>query len=435
MIPFLLACLKYYQTHSYMQETEEIITQLKREARVDQFNNNNMPEYAKDFLFIDEFDRIGGYRAESINVPEIKEEMLYDLNPQNQYYEEIAEILPKDLDNIKEKFVPIILQKMNEEKRTDYLSPEEQKNAPKRPSNRHISQTVKYWCAIGLSLLKNGDSNTSLLLPLASFYLMRELEFFYGNCSDIFFKTAVSNRDGKQACMAILVWASHPHFESKELSRKVAFDILEFVKLDCSFKRYIDYHKYTADQSFEELSYKMPAIYKNVFDSSQYKKMNNLFIDKALYYASEPYYSIKSQYKKYIEDIELFRRNHFGYDNSFNVMSNYLFRQEQTLIDRVFIYSGNMDYPQNERRNIETYLGYMEFAAVALLINSYYCYNQKLPKSIGELEEWCGKKLPTNREDNTPFEIDSVGEHTLTFKEIGKYYYSKGKQLYFNFSK
>jgi hypothetical protein len=80
----------------------------------------------------------------------------------------------------------------------------------------------------------------------------------------------------------------------------------------------------------------------------------------------------------------------------------------------------------------------MEFAAIALLINSYYCHKNRLPKTIEELEEWSGKELPTNRVDGTPYVIDTNGKHTLSFKNIKQsysYYSKKQPQLNFDFSK
>ena len=68
-----------------------------------------------------------------------------------------------------DKSVNIIHQinKMKEEKRTDYPSPEETRNTPLRPSNRMLTRTVDYWVGLSLELLNKGDYNTSLLIPIS----------------------------------------------------------------------------------------------------------------------------------------------------------------------------------------------------------------------------------------------------------------------------
>ena len=74
----------------------------------------------------------------------------------------------------------------------------------------------------------------------------------------------------------------------------------------------------------------------------------------------------------------------------------------------------------------------MEFSAIALLINSYYCKNNRLPSSIEELEKWSGTKLPINRFENKPFVIDLKSKATLTFKMLVKPNQYKSDSFYFN---
>ena len=434
LIPLSYVIYEYTLTESYLKECDDIVLNLRREVAV-RWDNNNFPEFAKDFLFLDDFDRkSSSYNSSTIKMPEYKEEMLYDSKLQEQYSKDISEIVPKDFSAIKQKFAPGILKKMKEEKKDDYLSPEESKTALLRPTNRLLSRTVEYWCACSFQLNKNGDYNTSLLLPLGAFYLIREAELFYGNCSH--FEYIVTTQSNKMASLAILAWASQPHFESKELSKKVALDILDLVKHDCSITRYIEFYKYFVDSAFGRLSFINSLIGKDFHESSHYKDRVNYLINKPLDFEKEPYYEIKDEYERYSKEAKSYASD-FTNDSSYNPLPDYLFNREKIIIHSVFAESYFHESLINERRHVEEYLSYMEFSAVALLINSYYCYNKRLPKTIEDLEEWCGKKLPTNRIDNTPYDIDTKGEHTLTYKNVKKAYYSyeKRKPLYFDFQR
>lgn len=46
---------KYSVTEFYLKRSDDIITELRRETSV-KFDNNNIPKYAKDFIFADDFD-------------------------------------------------------------------------------------------------------------------------------------------------------------------------------------------------------------------------------------------------------------------------------------------------------------------------------------------------------------------------------------------
>ena len=175
---------------------------------------------------------------------------------------------------------------------------------------------------------------------------------------------------------------------------------------------------------------------KNVYDSSLYKKLFDLLINKALDLESKPFYEADKEYGVYNYEIKDYTYDRIGYDSSYNPLPDFLFNRENLLIQNAFSVSYKGQDLHKERENVEEYLGYMEFAAIALLINSYYCYNNKLPETIEKLEEWCNTKLPTKRKDNSPYVIDTEGEHTLTFKENKYSYYSYySKPLYFNFAK
>ncbi|MBQ2593257.1 MAG: hypothetical protein II567_08260, partial [Candidatus Riflebacteria bacterium] len=66
--------------------------------------------------------------------------------------------------------------------------------------------------------------------------------------------------------------------------------------------------------------------------------------------------------------------------------------------------------------------------AIALAINSFVCEKKKYPKSMDELSEWFGSKLPNNRITNEPYELDFKGTHVLSNNSISNY------EFFFDFS-
>ena len=66
--------------------------------------------------------------------------------------------------------------------------------------------------------------------------------------------------------------------------------------------------------------------------------------------------------------------------------------------------------------------------AIGLAINSFVCEKKKYPKSMDELSEWFGSKLPNNRITNEPYELDFKGQHVIQNNS------AIDKDIYFDFS-
>ena len=231
---------RYLLTESRIRKCQEINIDLKRKTRTE-FEEKNYPSFAKDFAFNGDFQYL----------PEIKDHAIFDLQEKENYFKNLSKITPDNLDDFKVKLVPEILKLMEDKKTDEYPSTEESFKNPYRPSNRSIDATIDYWCGISYLFEKKGDFITSLLIKHGALYLIRELELNYGNCNDLWFKFKVTCQSNKLASLAIIEWASKPHPECKELSKKVALDILEIVKLDCNLTRYVEYSKYLAEQVFD----------------------------------------------------------------------------------------------------------------------------------------------------------------------------------------
>ena len=163
--------------------------------------------------------------------------------------------------------------------------------------------------------------------------------------------------------------------------------------------------------------------------------MYELFINKPLYFESKTrsFYEIKNDYENYKNHLYSYVYDFNRPDHLLRPLPNYIYNPERTIILYIFTFTYPKENLFGERKYVEEYLGYMEFAAIALLINSYYCEKNKLPKSIEQLEDWLNIKLPHNRIDDSEYEINTKGEHLLTFKHLMKT--KNSKQLYFDFSK
>ena len=72
----------------------------------------------------------------------------------------------------------------------------------------------------------------------------------------------------------------------------------------------------------------------------------------------------------------------------------------------------------------------MEFSAIALAINAFYCERSRLPSSIGELGNWLNRDLPNNRLTNQPYKLNLDGEFLLTNEAVSeedRYYFKLTK--------
>ena len=138
-------------------------------------------------------------------------------------------------------------------------------------------------------------------------------------------------------------------------------------------------------------------------------------------FLSKPIYEIKNELKKYSEQHDKLLNT----DTSEYVFC-YLLSPEWGLV-KLWGGLGTHDFAK-AKESCEASLAKMEMTAIALAINSFVCEKKEYPKSMDELSEWFGSKLPNNRITNEPYELDFKGAHVLSNNSI------KDKEFYFDFS-
>ena len=413
IIAFL--AINFIRTFNLLRNFNDNTKDMKGQLNA-RFNDNNFPEFSKKFLWVKKDDTITTF----------SENTLYDTEYNKKIIEETEKYLPENLKEYQTELAPSILELMKKEKTKKYPTAEETEKYPESPKHKSVRQTVRFWANLSLVFGEKGDYKTSLLIAHGIFYLTREILSSYCDSGNMMHKM-LSVSYLKLASKSILVWASHPHPECAELSKTVAKDILKFVETDYPLSRNIEYIKYSIDTILKYLSQKTSLVGSNVFNKSYYKEVIDLFVNEPLKLESKSYYEVKDEYAKFSKKVED-AINTGKYDK---VFPNYFINPEKAIV----YYLARMFWFKHisTKTTIEDSLAYMEFAAVALLINSYYCQNGNLPQSMEELEKWFGQKLPVSRLDNKPYVIDTNGKHLLTFKHMSNNF--SENQLYFDFFK
>ncbi len=405
--------LKYYKTKTFIEKLPKIIDHIDNRIKKNGLYNFNLPDYFKDFTYEGNSDEINKIYYSSIS-SYFDEDLIKFINNN----------LPKNLEEYQTKFSQSILELLKKEKNKDY-SPIMLSEIPFSFS-MSIMETMKYWAILSIEFQRKGDFKTSLLLPLGIYYFIDDLEKASINYTDIVANTRNSGSI-ELASKVILDWASHPHQDCQELSKSIGLDILKIVKLRKSFPKYIESYKHYIELLFKELMLETPLLGKNVFDSNDYKEMEELYINTTLKLESKPFFDVYNEFHEYSEKLRNFSNSY----KQVMTTSNFIFNSEKTIIQYVFRKQFTIYNVAAFKRFYEESLGYMEFAAIALLINSYYCKNNKLPATIDELEKWSGAKLPLSRFENKPFVINLNDRGTLIIKILTKP--NKYKYDYFNF--
>ena len=421
VIFFIVAIFIYnfIRTSNFIRDYTKNLKDIKGQLNY-KYDDDNFPEFAKDFVF-----KNSDVLREALN-----ENTLYDSKAYDSVIEEIKKELPENLKDYQTKFAPSILELMKKEKTNKYPTFEETENYPEPPTGKKMRATARFWENLSLFFGREGDYKTSLLVAHGIFYLSREKQTSYAASGELICKM-ISMIYNKYASKVILVWASHPHPDCQKLSKVVAKDILDFVKTDFPLKRNIEYDKYAIESILKHLSKKSSIIWSSVFNTSYYKEVIELLIDEPLkletQLESKTFYEVKDEYNKYHKKL----RDIVESEKFSKVFPTFCINPQKAMV--YFVTTMFCVDLEKERLATEEALGYMEFASIALLINSYYCENNKLPETIEELEKWFGQKLPVNRFDNTPYVIDTKGKHMLTFKHMAD---NLGVgQLYFDFFK
>lgn len=408
----------FLRTFNFLRDYNKNLKDIKGQLNI-KYNDDNFPEFAKDYVF------------SKTDIEILSEKTLYDSKSQEKIIEETKKILPENIKDYRTKLAPSILELMRKEKTNKYPTVEETENYPAQPQSILIRATAYNWSNLSLIFSKEGDYKTSLLIAHGIFYLVREKQKSYA-ASGTMIDKMVSNIYLKYASKAILVWASKAHLDCQELSKTVAKDILKLVEVDYPLKRNFEFNKYAIDSILKHFSTKTSLVGNNVFNKSYYKEIIDFLINEPLRLESKleskNYYEIKDEYSKYSKKMkDALETRRFS-----KIFPNFCINPEKAIVYAV----ADMFCTDLERVKLssEESLSYMEFSAIALLINSYYCENNKLPETIDELEKWFGQKLPVSRFNYEPYIIDTKGKHLLTFKHVDKSYEIKDSELYFDFS-
>ena len=367
-----ILAFNFLRTFNFLRDYKENLKDIKGQLNI-KYNDDNFPKFAKDYVF------------SKTDIESLSENMLYDLKSQEKIIEETKKILPENIKDYRTKLAPSILELMKQEKTNKYPTVEETENYPAPPQSRLIRATVYNWSNLSLLFSKEGDYKTSLLIAHGIFYLIREKLTSYA-ASGAMIDKMISNLYFKYASKAILVWASKPHPDCQELSKTVAKDILKLVEVDYPLKRNYEFDKYSIDSILKHFSTKTSLVGNNVFNKSYYKEVIDFLINEPLKLESElvskNYYEVKDEYSKYSKKMkDALESRRFS-----KIFPNFCINPEKAVVYAV----ADMFCSDLEKIKLssEESLSYMEFSAIALLINAYYCENNKLPETSDKLEKW-----------------------------------------------
>ncbi len=379
-------------------------------------NDDNFPDYLIQFM-VDKDIKDKLYKIRDL-LPE--KDKIFDREAVDKLVVTAeAEFSAQNINDFK-KIVPIIKNKMKETKNSVLVSFRESENYPYSPDYFTIMRTVKYWSIMSRMLEHRKEYEASLLLSHALLYLIKDLQTDYMDSCSLPCRLICFNFLDT-ACDSIMIWASRPKPQCKELSKEVAKDILDFVENDYPLSNYTENELLNVEEFVDYLIDKGHSIFLNVRRSSSYKKMINLCYKEPASFLDKPIYEIKKELKKYSEQHDkLVNTGVAAY------VFYYLLSPEKGL---VMLWGGLGTYDfAKAKESCEASLAKMEMTAIALAINSFYCEKNEYPKSIDELSEWFGRELPKNRITNEPYELDFNGTHVLSNNSI------KDKEFFFDFS-
>ena len=413
----------------FMAEIEKNMNSSKWLAKLD---DNNMPKFTENLVPSEDILRIFDDSDGTIKlVSKIENDNMYDSEFLSKLAtvvnEDIKETGDLDLDRIKTDLNKEMERLMSEPKSSEQPSLEESMSLDISPTYKKIRTSVRYWCGLSRAYESLGDTDTALLMSHFCFYFVRELETNYFHSSSLITKMICCSLR-KTISDSILIWASNPKPKSKELSKKVAKDILDFLKTEYPLSNSFKYEKLMAKEY-------MNAAFKTIgggmigyCDSKALDQRLDEWFDKPIACIDKPLSEVSDILKGIDEKYdETSNKMQFGPDKIIIAF----FKAEKYVLDS-FIFMAVPRF-KHTKESYELKLARMEVAAIALAINSYYCEKNKLPKSMEELNKWFGEELPKNRFTDEPYEINSDEEHTLINKGIDGVTTSSRDYIFFDF--
>ncbi len=387
-------------------------------------DDSNISDFAKDFCIKQEdipaFD--GSEKSFGLITPDLDNFYeIYDSNKQKELFEQLEKDLnqasPVDFNKIKVELISHIKEMMKKDKNSNQPSTEESFSYPSAPKYRTLLSTARYWSVLSRAFEKNNDTDSSLILSHAIFYLMKDFETNYNNIRSTINKMInISIRN--IACVSILFWASKPQYESKELSKAVAKDILDFVKADYPLSNNINNEMLFAEDAYRAIIKSVGWEMSGLENTKTYKELLEIFFKQPLEYIDKPIYEIKRE----LDNFKTIKENIYPElkgDITFKPFI-IIFDNSNYLLKSLFVHT--VPNIKSMKETYEENLAKMELAAIALAINSFNCYNNKLPKSMDELSKWFGEELPKNRLTGEPYEIKLEDKYFIRNEGIvGKY--------------
>ena len=393
-------------------------------------DDKNMPDYIENLAPSDETLKIFDKRDRTISLAHVEKYNMYNSEYQTNRITVVNEDIKEanlDLNRIKTDLNKEMERLMREPKKSEQPSFEECKNLNVAPTYKKIRDYVNYWCGLSWAYDADGDSDTALLLIHFGLYLVRDLETSYSISPSVMTRM-ISCGLKKEINTSVLMWARNPKPKSKELSKKVAKDILDFLKTELPLSNTFNCEKAVIKEmlngTFKTIGYGMGR-YCN--SKSLDQKLDSYFKEPTEY-IDKPFLEIRSKLDKQDKETDKIYNNMELAPGKFFTL---FFNAENYFID----YSVLMYGPRFKRvkESQELGLAKMEMAAIALAINSYYCEKNKLPKSMEELSKWFGEELPKNRFTDEPYEIKSDEEHTLINEGIDGVTTSSRDYIFFDF--
>ncbi len=371
------------------------------------FNNVSFSELSNKILSYNKISEIENIKMTIIPImtQKMKEEKIKYVSTINE--NEDFSILPKlgkDLDKYKNEFIKsmtqgLIAQRINKE-------PSHESNMPKQvskkeeaivnfhtlPNNKMIGFAVKNICYLALTFAKNGDYKLGFYLLHSVFYLTRILEKDYVDSENLINKmTTIAIR--KDICDYILILANKCRNIDSWITKSIASDILDLVSYEYPLSKNIPYEmtysKYFANYCFKSIGNTMDSRFARL----QFEKQLSFYYKDIIENIDKPLYEVENLLKKHQEKIKNYNEN-YEKGLKYIITEGYI---SNNIINELF-----PNYLKVKQSH-EYCLAKMEFTAIALLINSYYYDRVQLPNSMNELSEWFGKELPKDRLTNKSY--------------------------------
>jgi hypothetical protein len=414
IVVFVLGYKVYYAFSFFRQAKSMSNSDLEGRAAI-KLNDDNFPDYSIKFMANDDL-KVKISKLEKL-LPE--KGKIFDREKANQLVIATeAEFSSQSIDDFKQ-IVSIIKNKMKETKKLVAPSFKESENFPSSPTFKTMRATARYWYMISRLLEQKKDYETSLYLSHAIFYISKDFLTDYVNSSSLINKM-ISIAINNIACDSIMYWASRPKPQYKDLSKEIAKDILDFVKNEYPLSVYIEHENCLLEDILSNFAKKGSLMFVKLLKSSEYKEMSNKCFNEPMKFFDKPIYEIKKQMNEYSEE-------HYKLlNNESSSLITILVNPEKAVTVTFFsMYSPDFS---KAKESCEASLAKMEMTAIALAINSFVCEKKKYPKSMDELSEWFGSKLPNNRITNEPYELDFKGTHVFSNNSISNY------EFFFDFS-